>query len=439
MFTKPRENWDLFALSSRSLPNMPGRNACSRWLAASILLASRLALAQEAIRNSIAGEAAAEARRLHPELLSYTVKQGDFRLLATPSLGLDWNDNINTSKSDRQDDFILKPSMGFVASYPVTEQNMLQFNVTVGYSEYLKHDELSTWELGSASELSFDIFVKDVLINLHDRFNYLRDPGREPSVASTARYGNLNNTAGLLMTWDLEDLTLSFGYDHANVYSPASEFQSQDHSSELLVGRAGFKVHPRLTLGTEVTAAFTSYDQMAFNDNANYSLGAYGDWQPGSYLHVQPRFGYTIVQFQQNVAGRQSEDLNSWYANLAVIHQVNDIVSYTLSAGHEIRLGIQSETIDDWYFRPSINWSIVKNLNFLTFLSFEHGKQGLGNLTGKLTETYDWLGTGFAISHPLTKRLTVGLNYHLTLRSSNIDTRGYDQNIVGIQLTYVIQ
>src|SRR5207253_1126857 len=71
-----------------------------RWLAASIFLASRMASAQEALRNSLASQVTAQARRVQQESGLYTVKAGDFRLLVTPSLRIDWNDNVNVSKSN---------------------------------------------------------------------------------------------------------------------------------------------------------------------------------------------------------------------------------------------------------------------------------------------------------------------------------------------------
>src|ERR1017187_4732777 len=72
----------------------------SRWLVGAVILTARLAFAQEALQNSLAGDAAAQARNLQQQSQAYTIKSGDFRLLATPSLSLDWNDNINLSKSD---------------------------------------------------------------------------------------------------------------------------------------------------------------------------------------------------------------------------------------------------------------------------------------------------------------------------------------------------
>ena len=436
----------IFVMPTQTVSGLRGRPFnCSHWLAAAIVLTLRLAPAQEALRSSLAGAAAAEARRLRPESLPFTFKVGELRVLATPSLTLDYNDNIRTSKKDPQEDFILRPVLGLSASYPVTQRNLLQLNVGVGYQKYFEHDELSTWYLQSGSELSFDISVKDVLINLHDRFSYSQDSAAEAAVAGTGNYANIENTVGMLTTWDLEDVTSSIGYDHANTFSPATQFQSQSRSSELFLGRVGLRVHPRLTVGVEGTASYTTYDEMILNDNSSYSAGAYADWQLGQNFHVQPRAGYTIYQFQNtsrssfgiSTAGSiRTSDLNSWYAALTVSHQLTEAITYSLSAGHEVRLGIQSDAIEDWYVRPSVDWKIIKDLGLQTYLTYEHGDSGEGNIRGNLTETYDHFGGGLGLSHAITDRFRLGLDYRLTTRSSSAADRSYTQNVVSLALTY---
>ena len=82
------------------------------FLMALVLHVPNSALAQDGIRNSIAGDAAADQRRIQQENLPYTIKSGDFRLLITPSLELDYNDNVNVSDQNPQQDFILRPFLG---------------------------------------------------------------------------------------------------------------------------------------------------------------------------------------------------------------------------------------------------------------------------------------------------------------------------------------
>src|ERR1039458_4278145 len=218
-----------------------------------MLLAATLAPAQDALRNSLAGDAAAAAQRQQMASQLYTVKAADFRLLVVPSLEMDYNDNVTLSKAGAQSDFILKPLVQFTGSYPVTQQNLLSFSAGVGYDEYLEHSQYSAFRVNSDSQLSFDMRIKDFLINFHDRFSYSQDPSAEASLAGTALYGGLMNTAGLATTWDLEDVVLTLGYDHQNFLSSSGQFSYLDRSSELPLARAGFKLRPDLTVGVEGT------------------------------------------------------------------------------------------------------------------------------------------------------------------------------------------
>ena len=91
------------------------------WIAFFMLMAVLPATAQEALQNSIAGEKAADNRNQQmqsQQIQDYTFKKGDFRMLILPSLGLDWNDNINLSQTNVMDDYIVKPAVGITASYP---------------------------------------------------------------------------------------------------------------------------------------------------------------------------------------------------------------------------------------------------------------------------------------------------------------------------------
>lgn len=405
-------------------------------LAGVIFLAVMPSQAQEALRNLLTGDAASEARRLQQESQPYNFKSGNFRLLVVPSLSLDWNDNINVSRTSPEDEFILHSMLQLNSSYPITDRNLLDLNIGFGYDNYFHHPDRSTWRVQSGSELSFDIFLKDIRINLHDRFSHAQDSAQQSAVAGTAEFGTINNTAGLLGTWNLSDITMSLGYDHANVMSSSSGFQSQDHASEMFVGRLGFRVHPQVTAGLEATAAFTAYDKLILNDNSAYSLGVYADWHPGPALNIKPRAGYTIYSFQKTSLTNRTSDLNSWYVDLSATHDLTETLNYSFSLGHEVRLGIQSDANEVWYFRPSLGWRVIKNLNLQTSLFYEHGKQGAGNVVGNLTEMYDWYGGGINLGRPLTKRLHLGLNYRLTLRSSNDAARGYSQNLVSLLLTY---
>lgn len=402
----------------------------------SLFLTAGLASAQEALRNSLAGQFAAEGRLRQLESRPYTLKTGDFRLLVTPSLGLDWNDNVNTAKGSTEQDFILRPMLQLNASYPLTAYNLLHVSVGVGYDQYFEHDEYSGYRLHTGSEVAFDIYLKDFRIDLHDRFQYTQDSGGQSAVAGTGLYGGFENTAGLSVDWDLQDLVLTVGFDHQNFISSSSQFEYTDRASELILVRAGFRLHPTVTAGVEGTVSFTTYAEQVLNKNVGYSAGVYADWRPGAYLQVQPRLGYTLYNFEQTSRFVAAVDQDAWYVGLTVSHQPSETVSYSLSAGHEFRLGIQADLTEVWYCRPTVNWHVIKNLTLQTSLFYEHGKQGVATLAGSLSETYDWYGGGLNLGYPVMKRLMAGLNYRFTLRSSDAANRDYTQNLAGLLLTY---
>lgn len=406
------------------------------WLMACLFAVLPPSQAQEAVRNGLASEAATVARNGRTQSSLYNFKVRDLRVLLTPSLNLEWNDNVNAQKGNSEDDFIIRPALGITANYPLTAQNVLNLNVSFGYQNYLKHRSLSTWYLQSGSELAFDILIKDFSINLHERPSYTQSASQEPAMAGSGSYGTFQNAAGLSVTWNLNDVTASVGYDHQNVASISQQFQSQDHASELFNAQVSLRVHPKVSAGIETTASFTAYDQMILNDNANYSAGLFANWRPGAYMQIKPRAGYTISQFQHTSSSVQTSGQNSWYANLNISHQATEAISYTLVAGREVRTGIQSDIIEDWYVRPGVQWKIIKDLSLNTSFSYEHGNQGVGNVTGNLMEIYDWSGLTLNASYPVMKKLTAALNYRLTLRSSDNASRAYTQNMVGILLTY---
>jgi hypothetical protein len=385
----------------------------------------------------MAGQAAAESRRHQLSDRAYTYKAGDFRLLTTPSLGLQYNDNVRLQENDAEDDFILSPRIAISASYPLTQRNLLQLNLGFGYNYYFSHSDLSRWNLTSGSELAFDFYVGDFWFNLHDRFSYSQNAYQQPEIAGTGEYGTFENIAGFSTTWDLQDVTATVGYDHLTDLSIFDNYDYRDHASELFTARAGLKLHPTLVAGVEGTTSLTSYDQPVLNDSTGYSLGAYADWKPGHYFSLQPRLGYTIYDFDQTSVVLPAEDQDAWYVDLTLRHAPTEVVSYSISAGHELRLGIQSDMIDAYYVRPAATWSIFKDVTLNTNLFYEHGSQeggGLGSLAG---EDYDWFGGSIGFGYMPAKRLRLGLNYRATFRSSNLPNRDYTQNVVGLEVTYL--
>ncbi len=412
----------------------------------SIFAAVLPARGQVGLSNDMADESAAELRSQQGQMTDYTFKSGDFRMLLTPSLSVSYNDNINCTENNRQDDIIILPTLGILMSYPLTKQNILQLNVTVGYNEYTMHPSLSSWYLSSGSALSYTFYIKDVMFNVHDQFSYVQDSSSSPQVAGTGIYGTFNNSAGIVSEWDLKYISMTVGYDHGNTLATSGTFNNVNNSTETGYTRVGYNWNSALTTGVEGTVAYTAYEQNELNDNTAYSAGVYGDWHPDKYIHVEPRIGYSYDQFDDTSQFLRTSDQGSWYADLNITHQLTKRFSYSLSAGRNLDLGVQSDADQVWNVNLGATWNFIRYFSFQPNLFFQHGHQGTGSTVItplppnspllSQPETYNWYGGNIGFSYAITKRFSATLTYQITERDSDIGGRSYLQNVVGIQITY---
>jgi hypothetical protein len=90
-------------------------------LLGTLALATVTALGQEAIRSSLAGEAAAEARRRANQTTGYyNLNLGPTYWRFEAGLGLEYNSNVQYRSDDPEDDFILRPELDLAFRWPVT-------------------------------------------------------------------------------------------------------------------------------------------------------------------------------------------------------------------------------------------------------------------------------------------------------------------------------
>jgi hypothetical protein len=408
-------------------------------LASTLILSGGVAATQESSRESAAADTALEERSREIESKPYTIKSGDFRLLVAPQVGIRYNSNVSISTTNRQEDLIFRPAVQLTASYPIGKRNLFLVDADIGYDRYFDHPQYSAMTVVSGSHASFDIYVEDFSINLHDRFSYTRDPGTVAAVANTAVYGGFDNTVGILVSRDFLDFVPSVGYDHRNFVASSSQFAYRDSASELLNGRAGFRFNPTVVTGLEAAGSFTTYDQNILNNNAGWTGGGYAEWQPDRYLRFTARGGYAAFHFDQTSRTLNAQDQNSYYLGLTLNHDITEAVSYAVAAGHELQVGVSSDTIEDWYARVSVNWKIIKGLIFITALSYENGKQGVTTPTATTEEQFNWLTGNIGFMHPITKNLQANLDYRFTTRTSNLSDRDYTQHLIGFRLTYLLK
>jgi len=390
--------------------------------------------AQDALRLSLSNESAAAQRRLGLENIPYTVRWGDLKLLTSASLAGDWNDNINLANSNPQQDFIFTPMARLDAFWPVTDVNLLTFSMGAGYEKFLRYDQYDQALITPDSALGWDVFIKDWHINFHDQFSYSQEATTWGAISGVARMGGLNNTAGVLASWDLHDVVLSFGYDHFNFVSATSTYDYLSRASDFGLARAAFKVHPAATVGLELSGGPTAYDEKLLSDNTTYSAGVFADWQLTPQIKLQPRGGYYLYSFSEQNSSGGASDQTGYYFSLNLTHRPSERVSYGLEGGRQAFMGNNSALTEQWYGSVWADWRIIEHITLTTGFRYEAATQPI---TFQFSDNYTRDYADIKLSCPIKQKLTASLEYRYWLKTDeHFNIFDYEQNRLTLQLAY---
>ena len=428
------------------------------WLVAALSLvwAPAIVRAQDAVRPSLAGEEAAEARQQDVDRLPYNLLLGPVRFRVSATVGVEYNDNINLADSDGveylrhgpvfnpnqpEDDWIFRPQVNLDAIWPITQLNTLRLDVGLSYAAYLDHDEADTNGLliSPGTQIAFDVFVGDFRINIHEKPQLQQDPIAEAALSNVVDYGRFENTAGVSVLWDLNKAILTLGYDHYTFIATNDDFDYLDRNAEELSGTLQVMPASNIGVGVEGYGVFNYYDQHILNDSTTYSVGGFLETQITNYIKVRVAGGYQHIDFDSNTVNffglaivRDQPSVSDYYANVLLTHRINAVIQQSVSAGHENQLGINSNYITLNYVRHTISWNIIRG----TLLSTELFYEDADDSGGFVNEHLHRYGGAVTVGYQLTPHVTLGGRYQYTSKDSDVPFRDYRQNRVSVDGTY---
>ena len=415
---------------------------------------------QEALRISMAGDlAAATQQQAGSSIGYYNLLLGSTAWRFSTGLGVEYNDNVrleSNATGGGGSDIIIRPSLNAQMHWPVTLKNSLDVTVGAGYSQYLQHSDLSQYFITPGSGLSFDVYVGDIKINLHDRITITEYAYQNPGVnTGNQNLTSLQNTAGTSALWNLNEKTMAtIGYDHVNYLSlsqgtQGSQGQQPDSSSENLFVNSGIRVRPELMLGVEAGGTVITYSQTsstsasAYPNAVQWSAGVFGSAKISQFMDVRVDAGYTVFTPDSTSTNLVTSDTSAFYFSLSLSHRVNRILSYSLSAGRSTDLAAYGQAQSYYFARLTPNWNLFKNYPISTSLWWQQGTQVYNN-TGNGGEDYTQIGLGVTVSRSLTKKLSASLGYQFIQETSsqaskpsaNQSNLNYTENIVDLNLSY---
>ena len=403
-------------------------SAAANGLVAAFVCSTTSAVAQEAIRSSLAGEAAAEARRRANQIPDYyNLKLGSTFWRFEAGLGLEYNSNVQFTSNNAEDDFILRPELDMAFRWPVTELNTLVLDAGVGYAKYFDNNDLDRFYVRPGTQLAFDIYSGDFRFNLHNRLEIRQETYQNPLVAGTGDYQRLENTAGVTVDWDLNEFILTAGFDRSDYVNLGDDGWPDGHTESIFL-RAGWLVSSTVTAGFESGGSLIRYRDDGFTDGEQWSAGGFAEGDVTEYITARAGVGVTGSYF--------NEDSYDPYGYLGIQHRVSAAFGYNLTGGREIRSGLQwsstAEVVDTYYVTWQPNWDFVRDWSVGTPVFYQHVIES----GGVNDETVDQFGVGIRFQRRITQRLTGALEYRYVYRDSNLPDRDYDTHSVLLRLGY---
>ena len=391
---------------------------------------------------SMASAEAAEARRKAATTIDYyNLQLGPTAWNFSSGLESDYISNVHYTEDNPEGDIILRPQINTRMRWPVSDQNSINLALGGGYSAYVNNSTLDQIFINPGSELSFDLYVGEFWINLHDRITITENTYQNASLAGSGDYSQLMNVLGLTPVWDLNKTIVRASYDHVNWESIGTGNTGQNMwiqpsgNSEVFSTSAGYALRPGTLLGVEMGASLVTFSATTTNTyypSANqWNAGGFYDTPVSEYIHFTAHAGYTAYSPQSSAAITSSSDSSGVYVQLDMRHRVNEYVEYSLSAGRSIGVVSYGSAVDRYFAQWQASWRILRKVTLGTSFVYEHGTQ----LSG-WSETYDQYGPGISFSRPITAKLTSSLGYQLYSRNSDMPGRKYTTSIVSLNLNY---
>jgi hypothetical protein len=408
----------------------PGRGSAATVLAAFLSVATTTQ-GQEAVRMSMASAQAAEARSRNASTSGYyNLQLGPTTWRFGSGLGLEYNDNVNYLPK-AEGDFILRPQINARMFLPVTDRNSLSLTLGGGYAAYIEHPELSRVFVTPDSELSFDLYVGDFWINLHDRFSITESVYQDPTVTGAGDFSQLQNTLGAAALWDLNKVILRMGYDHTDYTSLTGDQRQRDGQSEIFSASAGYALKPGMLLGVELGGGFLRYTGTNFSNASQWNVGCLFQTPVSEYIQFKGSAGYTVYMPEAGGSMGTASDFSGFYAQIALTHRLNRYLDYSLSGGRSINSSYYGGTFELYQANLRANWKILHKISLGTSLNYEHGTQ----LTAG-SEVFTRYGAGITLGRAITRKLSGSLGYQFYWRESDLPDRNYTVNILSLNFNY---
>lgn len=370
----------------------------------------------------------------------YNVKAGPVQMLFNASVAGEYNTNVNVSEDNPIADFAIIPRIGVGVYWPMTKLNRLRFNVQLGWQYYINNPDYGgqTVLIAPDTEFVFNFYVGDVRVTLFDRPSITNNPIDNPSINDAIDYTILNNTAGIDLLWDLNDVQLGLGYNNFIQYALNDVFDYTNRISNQVYANASFLVLPYLRLGLEGSATSNTYLEgnspgfEALNDSWGYTVGAFGSGNISRNLDWTAGVGWQLEDFNEGNNPLNTGNYSNPYFYLNIDHTLNRFYSHRVTTGFEAIPSYESNYMQLFFVRYFFNWILIRDWSLGGSAFYENATES----PGPQSEDFHRLGGTISLNYQLTKHWVFNLYYGVIGKGSTVGFDSYNQQRFGLNATY---
>jgi hypothetical protein len=365
----------------------------------------------------------------------YNLKWGPLNGRFFGSVQTEFSDNINLSENAAESDLFFNPNFGIGLQWPISERNVLEFSLGMGYRAYIDHPQLNSLQITPDSKLKYQMRIGKIDLLAHDSFQMQVDPLSRPDINGNSGLLNFKrviNDLGLKAEWPARrNLTVVSSYDYVIDRSLNNDFRALDRDDHTLGLGAFTRLGPSWTAGISSSVTFTEYLQRIQNDGISYSIGPQVTFKASRFITIDATVAYTHSEFDQSGIILDNSEFNGISFAVSARHNINSKMSQTLRGARSVSPGFGSNFNDLSVLQYGLSWRLNSFLSLNTTFAYEHLESS--GTAGEIADRYlFYMGTGWEVA----RRWTLGLGYSFAWKDSNRALRDYKQNRVTLDLTH---
>ena len=373
-------------------------------------------------------------------------KLGSMRLNLSATLGFEYDSNLGLAPDNEVSDIIAKMGINLGGTWEVTELNTLRLSIGARYDKYFHNPQLDSDRnfliLEPGTGISFIMLIGNFTFRIYDDLIFASDPGDNRFIdpqtgqflTNILAYNRFENRFGIDGSWEINPYwTATLGLSRFDVIPISSEFndlQRHDYRITLALIHA---VAANLDVGISNTFTINRWKENFQNNSQTNSIGGFFVWQPTDNLEVEGGLFWTSDFFSNNGNNQDtSGNVSAPTGNLTLRHFINPLWQHAITYGRALPLGTVSNTVDTQYADYTVQYDGFARSRVDFGVGWINGVDSGGIQPEDFHRWIFRIGLGYNLSPKLSFRTY----YQYALRDSNIPSRNYGQNKVGITFKY---